>query len=274
MAELHACATVVKFLDGDTPIVRRVPDVPRHDGATGEYAIRMIGLNTFETNPEQPHAQEAKEYAQRLAEESGNHVRLFALEEGRTSSRNRHREHIYVYRPGVGWRLLAGLIVRQGLAVAMYRNDEHSENVQIGRAQAKAMRDGLNLWSNPDRRLRLKVTWNVAGSDAGREYADIINVSDETVWMSGWSLRGSEAWDTGDTSHRGYVFAKGTRIPAGKTLRLYVTNGTDSALVKYWGRGDEKPWNNVNEVGGGDTGIVLRPDGTPAAWQTWPEYQV
>ena len=271
---------VVHVADGDTVDV----DVAG-DGTTRPIRVRLTGINTMELTryADDPrnwrgdcHAVEAARRMYSLV--YGKTVRLTA-QDSRSMSGVRYRRRVWVYTGGA-WRDVALIMLAEGQGLFLPNATEYAPNKAATAAAQDAARRGIGVWDtdscgsgpvqNAD--LRVDVAWDAPGDDAANpdgEYIEVSNHSAATVDLSGWWVRDSAA--RGYKQH-GYVFPRGTRVPAGAAVRVHPGSGRNTATDLYWGLGIPI---FENATGAptymGDGGYLFDPQGDLRAWQqyTW-----
>ncbi len=264
-----ALADVMNVRDGDTI------DVMLSDGTSN--AIRWPGQNTPEKS--MPNGMEARTRLVELLTAADMRVLCVAFDRGGSLSGDRVRWHPLHEDPTAPghWVNAAVILGREGLTVPFPQKEEWAFNKAINAACLDAMERKVGLWSQPDSGLRVRATFNPEGGDAGNEYLDVTNVGNADRPIAGWSVRLSDAWGP---EQRGYVFPDGAHVPAGRTVRVRIRPGDDTHHPRqeihaefFWDYGEGNlalPMNNPDDAtGNGDMAILLRPDGTPAAWHTW-----
>ncbi len=257
-----ALADVTNIRDGDTIEVRL---------ANGTDAvIRWPGQNTPETG--MPYGPEAKAELTGLLLAARMRVLCVAFDRGGSLSGDRVRWHPLYEDPAAPGRWVNAAVVlgREGLTVPFPQKEEWSFNKAINAACLDAMERKVGLWSRPSRTMRVRAMFNPGGGDAGEEYLDVTNRGTEARSLAGWSVRLSDAWGP---EQRGFMFPDSARVPAGQSVRVWLHPGRHTRTGFHWDYGEGTqvlPMNNPDETtGNGDMAILLRPDGTPAAWHTW-----
>lgn len=231
---------VVEVVDGDTLQVRVDGTVER---------VRLIGINTPETG--ECFADEARDALADLVANRQVHL------EQDTSERDQYGR-LLAYVSADGEHVNAAL-VRGGFAIARPYPPDTARADELASAQTAAQQAGAGMWgadgcaSDVDAGgIALSVQADAPGDDSTNlngEWVDIRNTGDGPLDLSGWTVKDESA------SHR-YVFAAGTNVASGATLRLYSGCGQDTATERYWCMTNSAVWNNS-----GDTAFLLDPDG-------------
>jgi micrococcal nuclease len=173
--------------------------------------------------------------------------------------------------------------LQQGLALFDANGPEHAWNMRYSAASQRAALAGRGLFdrthcgSGPDQtaQLRVLVKWDADGSDGDNvngEWAMIRNDGATDVSLSGWWLR--DSFYRGYKA-RGYVFPKGTVVPAGSSIKLHAGCGTNTATNYYFCPvGGGAIWDNAGgaPINAGDGGYLFDPDGDLRAWMTYSCY--
>jgi endonuclease YncB( thermonuclease family) len=270
---------VVHVADGDTLDV----DV-LGDGTATPLRVRMTGINAMELTR---YANDPRKWsgechgvaaARRLyALVQGRTVRLTAQDAGSRSGA-RYRRTVWVSSGGV-WHDVSQMLLREGHGLFLPNGVEYATNRAAAAAARAAAARGRGLW-DPDAcgvgpaqaaDLRVRVSWDPPGDDSRNpngEYVEISNRSSFAVDLSGWWVRDSAA--RGD-KHHGFVFPRGTRVPAGGSIFVHPGGGTNTAAHLYWGLGVPIFENGTGApLYMGDGGYLFDPQGDLRAWQQYP----
>jgi competence protein ComEC len=87
-----------------------------------------------------------------------------------------------------------------------------------------------------------QIRYDAPGNDhenLNGEYVVFKNNTNRTVSMGGWTVR--------DEANHRYVFPKGFKLGAGKTVKLYTGSGRNTAARLYWGS-KRAIWNNDGDT--------------------------
>jgi micrococcal nuclease len=270
---------VVHVDDGDTVDV----DV-WGDGTRTPVRVRMTGVNAMEltryaNNPRDwrgdCHGVAAARRLYGLV--YGKTVRLTAQNAG-SKSGTRYRRTVWI-PSGHGWRNVSTILLAEGHGLFLPNGTEYATNRTAAYAAQYAARRGRGLWntdacgSGPAQKadLRVQVRWDAPGDDAANpngEYIKVSNHSPYAVDLSGWRVRDSAA--RGYKQH-GFVFSRGTRLPAGGAVFVHPGSGRDTATHLHWRLGAPI---FENATGAptymGDGGYLFDPQGDLRAWQQYP----
>lgn len=270
--------TVVHVTDGDTLSV--VPD-GETGGEDSGVRVRILGIQAIEMthysdDPTQVRGEcmavPAYNRVRQLA--YGRRVRLSVL---RTSAASRGRPVRSVAVPvdGGQWQDLGELLIAEGLALPMPSKGEYSWNYRYESLAQRAREQHLGIFNpqacgvGPAGDAHLSVQVHSQGN-GDREYAQVSNASATAVDLAGWYLRDSGYH--GPHAH-GFTFPTGTRLPAGRTLRVYVGRGHNTGSRFYMGL----RWGNIfNEpssspVFEGDGAYLFDPLGNLRASVMYPD---
>ena len=99
------------------------------------------------------------------------------------------------------------------------------------------------------------IVYNPDGLDSLGEYVELRNAGGNAQDMTDWTLR--------DEANHIYTFPKFS-LAAGASVKVWVTNGTDTSIDLYWNQGSAI-WNN-----GGDTAYLEDNQGTEIDVCTYP----
>ena len=264
--------TVLFVADGDTMDVRIDRSAVSSKGLVER--VRTIGINameqhTYSSNPDnrtgECHSLRATAHLERMAP-IGSRVRLAAQDlSARTG--DRYRRSI-AYAAAGTWNDTGSELLKAGDALWLPNGGENAWSRDYNLWAQQAARQDVGLWDNdrcgvgPNQGSNLQVyaNWDADGTDGvdlNGEYVRIRNLNRSTpVDLSGWWVRDSYLRPVTvsgtDTPHPGFVFPSGTVLEAGKTMTLYVGNGTNTASSFYW-RQPSPVFENM-EVGRTDQG--------------------
>lgn len=214
--------------------------------------IRFTGINAMELKVYSHtasrrrgdcHGVAATALVDRAITRSRGRVRLAAQSPSSASGR-RLRRSVWVQRAG-RWVDLAALELAAGQALWLPNGVEYAHNREYAVLAARAAAAQRNLYDpdscgagpDADVPLRVSVNWDADGNDErdlNGEWVDVRNLGVRDVDLSRWFVR--DSWLRRDPGRRepGHVFAPGTILPAGRTLRLRIGCGPDSALEQHW----------------------------------------
>jgi endonuclease YncB( thermonuclease family) len=275
-----AAGTVTKVNDGDTITV----DIDR-DGSARPAPIRLTGIQAMELTryaktrgrAGECHGVDATERLETLVHESGNRVRLAAIDPlSMTIGRARLRRQVSVMRDGE-WTDAGALLLQEGLALWLANDAEWAWNGRYSRLAEDAAERDVGIWDGRScgtdhlgpaaNSLRLKVKWNASGNDAENlngEWVRITNTDPlHPLNLYGWWLR--------DSHLRRYTFRAGTVVAAGQSVRVRVGSGPDDASTFHWGLGTpafDNATNDRKQIG--DGGYLFDPRGNLRAHVQYP----
>ncbi|MEV8504726.1 lamin tail domain-containing protein [Actinoplanes sp. NPDC051475] len=267
---------VVRVGDGDTVLV----DIAG-DGANNPRWIRLINAQAMEFSVYSSiparrrgecHALAAAARFERLVKAGGGVVRMTA-QHASSSSRNRPLRAVEVRINGV-WHDVGLDLIRHGLALWQPFKGEWAWNASYRVAQARAAREGLNLFdtdtcgSGPYQSAALTavVNYDAEGLDdqnLNGEWVRVDNASRYAVPVGGWWVR--------DSGLRRYTFPAGTVVPAAGSVWVHVGKGRDTATHKHWGLTSpvfDNPTDDEQALG--DGAYVFDPRGDLRAWMQYP----
>jgi endonuclease YncB( thermonuclease family) len=238
-------AKVTLVADGDT-INAKIP-------GQGDRTIRFIGINAMELRVYSHTASKrrgecmgvaAADFVDHMVKASHGRVRLAAQ---RPSSRSGHRLRRSVWVKSHGrWVDLDRAEIAAGYDLFLPNKDEWAHNLEYQKLAARARAAGRNLWNpracgGPEQGAKIAVAanWDADGNDEQNldgEYIDISNRGSGPLDLSRWWARDSwlNYWHGVNHGTPGYPFARGTTVPAGGKLRLYIGCGHDGALSVHW----------------------------------------
>ena len=269
---------VVRVSDGDTLSVDLAGD-----GTRAPRSIRIINAQAMEQTvyssivrrrKGECHSLAATARLEQLVRAGGGVVRLTA-QQASSRSRNRPLRSVAVKINGV-WRDVGLDLVRRGHALWQPFGGEWAWNAQYRVAQAKAARDGLNLFnaradtcgSGPAQRapISVVVNYDADGSDEKNlngEWVRVENRSAAALPLAGWWVR--------DSALRRYTFPAGTVVPAQDAVYVHVGSGTPTATHKYWGLTAPAFDNPTFDAEArGDGAYLFDPQGDLRAWMQYP----
>ena len=255
------------------------------DGTTRPIRVRLTGINTMELTryADDPrnwrgdcHAVEAARRMYSLV--YGKTVRLTA-QDSRSMSGVRYRRRVWVYTGGA-WRDVALIMLAEGQGLFLPNATEYAPNKAATAAAEDAARRGIGLWdtdacgSGPVQKadVRVDVAWDAPGDDAANPDGDTSRSPTTPPAPSTCPAGGSGTRRRAVYKQHGYVFPRGTRVPAGGAVRVHPGSGRNTATDLYWGLGIPI---FENATGAptymGDGGYLFDPQGDLRAWQqyTW-----
>ncbi len=265
-----ASATVTRVVDGDTV------DVRLSDGTT--ETVRLLGVDTpevhSETTPDEYEGVPETAAGRDCLRTSGERASAFAdsrlagsdveLGFGPTSDRRGYYGRLlaYVYVDGEQFnaRLVAGGWGR------VFDSEIVERDRYLG-LETSARSERRGLWRCVDGTpasapgsggVTLRVTADAPGDDREQpngETVTVVNGRDETVTLSGWTLR--------DEAGHGYRFPDGTALGPGESLVVHTGSGEGGDGDYYWGR-SQPVWNNA-----GDTATLADDEGTVVAERSY-----
>lgn len=234
---------VERVIDGDTIVV------------SGGERVRLIGIDTPETDQDECYAGEATQFVLGLVPPGTEVVLVADVEQtdrfGRTLA--------YLYRAEDGLFVNAE-IVAQGYAqtLTIPPNVVHAE--QFRKLAAQARDAELGLWSACLDRGEISdstampvgdtdvtivaINFDAPGNDnenKNGEWVRIGNLGDTDVDLGGWRLE-----DEGP--NHVYRFPSGFVLSAGSEVVVYTGCGSDSAVELYWCKAGSAVWNNSGDV--------------------------
>jgi endonuclease YncB( thermonuclease family) len=274
-------AKVTFVEDGDT--------VRAQVHGVGVRDIRFTGINAMELSVYSHrasrrrgdcHGVAATSLVERLVNRAHGRVRL-AAQDPASASGHRIRRSVWV-KSGGRYVDLGAQELTAGLALWLPNGVEYAHNREYATLAAQAIAARRNLYDpsscgagpDDDVPLTVAVNWDADGNDASNlngEWVDVRNRGTRAVDLSGWFVR--DSWLRRDPGRRepGHVFAPGTVLPAGETLRLHAGCGADSALERYWCQGGSV-FENVTGAPRdlGDGAYLFDPDGDLRASFIYP----
>lgn len=263
--------TVVHVVDGDTV------DVRVQNGT--EIRVRLLGVDTPEVRAENdptefpgvPDTVQSKDCLRDAGEDAsdfanerllGNEVQVvFDEQSDRKGGYGRWLAYVFVAGENFNYRLVA-----EGHARVYVSEFTHLE--QFEAAADAARTDGSGLWrcrsleaepgASPTRtESNLVVAAIHEDAEGNDEYVVLGNTGDETLDLTGWSLR--------DEAGHVYTIPDGFVLAGGARVTVYTGHGQDTATKLYWGA-DRAIWNN-----GGDTVLLENQDGAVVVKHDYPE---
>jgi len=153
---------------------------------------------------------------------------------------------------------VAGVLVREGLALSVAYGRSDVEQAPLDRLQDLAQRDAAGLWSpsacggSPSADVAISyIRFDAPGDDGQNPNGEWIAIeAGSEIDLTGWSIRDESS------SHR-YHFPRGFVLGAGQTVIVHSGCGVDRPLELFWCNTGSGIWNND-----GDTGFLLDPSGS------------
>ncbi len=237
-------AKVNLVADGDT-VRADIHGVGRRD-------VRFTGINAMELSVYSHtasrrrgdcHGVAATNFVDRLIKGAKGRIRL-AAQDPASASGHRLRRSVWV-KQGGRYVDVAALELAAGHALWLPNGVEFAHNREYARLAAQAIAaqralydpDSCAAGPDDDVPLGVSVNWDADSNDEANlngEWVDVRNRGTRDVDLSGWFVR--DSWLRRDAGRRepGHVFAPGTVVPAGQSLRLRSGCGSDSALAQHW----------------------------------------
>jgi len=237
-----ARAEVVEVVDGDTI------DVRLEDGTV--EPLRLIGTNS----PEGGECY-AVETTAGLTDLISNQTVNLELDVSDRDQFGRLLRYVWTTDD----RFVNEMTVEEGWAIAREYPPDTARADQLEAAQKRAMAIGAGLWAPdacgeplPADFQITHVEYDAPGDDnfnLNGEWAEISNVDDAPVDLTGWVLKDETA------SHR-YRFPSGLTLQPAATVRVFSGCGQDTDVALYWCNSGSAICNNS-----GDTAFLLDPAG-------------
>jgi endonuclease YncB( thermonuclease family) len=241
-------ARVTFIADGDTIRVRQ-------KGSRRVRTIRFTGINAMELHRYSKYANRrrgechgvaATAVIERYIKRAHWKVRLGDQRDDSRSG-ERLRRSVWVRSHG-HWVDLAKVELQRGLVlwlpngVEWAHNAEYHELAARAAAAQKGLYDPKGCGAGPDDDipLRMFVNWDGPGNDEQNlngEWVQIVNDGSRALRLGGWWLR--DSWlnygrRPGGRRVPGYPFPASAQIPAGRSIRVHVGCGNDTATDLYW----------------------------------------
>ena len=254
------------------------------DGTSSPIRVRLTGINAMEQSvysrdPDRRrgecHALEATARLERLIKRSRRLVRLGSQARDPMSG-HRHRRSVAV-RLGGRWRDVGQILIDEGHVLWLPNRGEWAHNSRYNLGVQRAAAAGRRLWNTAYCRsgpyqstpLRMWVNWDADGGDAHNvngEWMKIKNLGSAGLPIGGWWFR--DSWT------KRFRFPKGTVVPAGQTITLFVgrrpQRDTNRRTHFYWGRSSAMFENVDRRKGVGDGGYLFDRQGDLRVWMVYP----
>ncbi len=272
--------TVVFVADGDTIDVDLAGD-----GTHRPRRIRYIGVQATELS-RYSHtlskirgecwAVAATRYLHQLVD--GRQVRITSRREASHRGSRLHRS--IAFQQDGRWQDSGRLVLAAGLALPDLTKPEYAWNRDYLVVAEQAAAAHLGMYGDPARcgpgvqpgaTLDVDVRWDAPGNDGAHPNGEAVRITNRgagAVDLSYWWVR--DAAYRGPHA-RGYTFAAGTVVGAGRTLVVHPGRGADRARVRYWGL-SEPVFANVTASPSylGDGAWLFDPRGNLRAWDMYP----
>ena len=175
------------------------------------------------------------------------------------------------------WTDAGALLLQEGLALWFASGHEWAWNGLYSRLAEDAASRGVGIWdgsscgtdpsgtaTNP---VQLKVRWNANGNDGEKLNGEWVRITNTDALhpldLAGWWFR--------DSALRRYTFPEGAVVAAGRSVRLRMGHGADSASTYHWGLTSPVFGNATNgRKQLGDGGYLFDPDGIVRAHMQYP----
>jgi micrococcal nuclease len=284
--------TAAFVADGDTidVLIDAVAPDPGREGTRIRFlATQAMELYSYHQDLNQVTGEcHAVEAAKRLktmlfTDGKGRRVRLTARDSS-SSNLGRLARFVATQTADGTWHDVGTVLVREGQVIPSYQKVEYTRNASYRALSEAAAARGIGLWDTdfcgkgPTAKLGVRVKWDADGDDTRNvngEYVKITNKGAASVSLAGWWVRDSASRQsaTKAETRRGYIFPKGAKVAAGKSVYLHVGKKPKSPAAGHFYYGLSSPiFENPSSspVYLGDGAYLFDPQGDLRGWQQYP----
>jgi endonuclease YncB( thermonuclease family) len=273
---------VMAVADGDTVNAR----IWQNGRWSVRQDIRLLGLQAMELTDYsrargrkgECHAVEAAERLEFLLQGRRVKRRKIRIASFRASSRTAGRRgrlrRGISYRSGGRWHDVGAVLMREGRALWDPNGKEWAWNQRYAKLMARAAGDGVGLWDTdacgvgprPGAPIEVRLRWDAPHSDGRRVNGEWIRITNRDPL----NILPLHRWWVRDSALRRYRFPREAIVPPGRSIRVHVGRGADTATNFFWGL-REPVFENAKRGRRaiGDGAYLFDPQGDLRAWRIY-----